>query len=175
MAIHEAGHSFMHRYVGFWVGNAGLGRSPDGRSSHGYSNHALQKPPSESDPGHIAACALAGFAAERRANPSASPAVSARSDFREAAIFLGHKTPFSKVDRKRDRAIQEMLKQIDRILRDEWPVVEAVADALVEKGMLPGPVLAELIRSESVKIGTVRPDAQVYVNEGTEFGSSCLW
>ncbi len=62
-----------------------------------------------------------------------------------------------------------MLKQIDRILRDEWPVVEAVADALVEKGMLPGPVLAELIRSESVKIGTVRPDAQVYVNEGTEF------
>src|SRR6266571_3124596 len=136
----------MHRYVGFWVGNAGLGRSPDGRSSHGYSNHALQKPPSESDPGHIAACALAGFAAERRANPSASPAVSARSDFREAAIFLGHKTPFSKVDRKRDRAIQEMLKQIDRILRDEWPVVEAVADALVEKGMLPGPVLAELIR-----------------------------
>lgn len=153
VAHHEAGHAVVAAWLGFELGDMGLGQGPDDRPHIGYmridrGGNADQRK------AELAMISLAGVAAQERFCPGAWNYGAILPDLSQALHLLGNLL-------LEDATLGPLIQQTKAIVDQCWPVVTTLASALVERRVLPHAEVAELLRAEMVKLGYLAPAAYV--------------
>lgn len=147
-AYHEAGHAAMVHLEGYAVLSCTV-EHREGLAGGVIWNNPLAVHASELPEDHdrqaamrsVARIALAGDAAQRRFRPTSWRRHQGRAD-REAALMLALRL-VSSADQA--AALMEGLEgQVRRAMDEQWPLVEAIAAALIRDGYLHGSAFAIL-------------------------------
>lgn len=149
-AYHEAGHAVMVHVEGYAVLACTIERSAEGMAggvmwNNPLSVHASELPEDHDRPAamrSVARIAIAGEIAQRRYRASSWRKHQGRTD-REAAVMLA-----IRLVQSGEQAAQLMIgleAQVKNALAANWPLVQAVAAALVRHGHLSGAAFAVLV------------------------------